>query len=317
MGSAESGVPTYRDAGGLWSIYEPDEVSSIKGFGLDARKVWSFESAFFNLLKGVKHNPAHRAIADLQCRVVTQNVDGLHQHAGSPENHVIEVHGSEVRAICLACKRTVPMESVVDGILEPEENKETLEIKNNMAKFHHKKQELEQEQQQQKKSKKDAGNAGGSRVSGSGSGSEKEESYKTVHPDPEISELATKELISYTIKCRSRSKKKKKKSKKRSKRGGSPTKRQKENKTPMDMEADMEADEDEGMESASSSKSSSSSSSGFGGNFGKELKRRHITTSRKARKAKKMRLKAARAEAIATGECPIKAVAAKKRSPSS
>ena len=64
--SAESGVPTYRDPGGLWEFYNPEEVSSIKGFGLDPRKVWAFEVEFYKLLRKVVYNPGHKALADLE-----------------------------------------------------------------------------------------------------------------------------------------------------------------------------------------------------------------------------------------------------------
>ena len=58
--SAASGVPTYRDPGGLWEFYNPEEVSSIKGFALDPRKVWAFEVEFFKMLRRVTFNAAHK-----------------------------------------------------------------------------------------------------------------------------------------------------------------------------------------------------------------------------------------------------------------
>ncbi|CAD7923384.1 unnamed protein product [Amoebophrya sp. A120] len=133
--SAESGVPTYRDPGGLWSFYDPEEVSSIKGFALDPRKVWAFEFEFFKLLAQVHPNPAHEALANMKFRIVTQNVDGLHQEAGSET--VVEVHGSEVRAICLRCKKTTDMSEVVRtmqerGSLCPDG---TFKLNNNMQDF--------------------------------------------------------------------------------------------------------------------------------------------------------------------------------------
>ncbi|CAE8621591.1 unnamed protein product [Polarella glacialis] len=102
--SAESGVPTYRDAGGLWLRYNQMEVSSLPGFVRDPAKIWAFERDFFQLLDGVQPNAGHKALVELECKgllssVVTQNVDGLHQAAGS--RVVCEVHGSEVHAICL------------------------------------------------------------------------------------------------------------------------------------------------------------------------------------------------------------------------
>eukprot|EP00392_Amoebophrya_sp_AT5.2_P015688 g15904.t1 len=131
--SAESGVPTYRDPGGLWSFYDPEEVSSIKGFALDPRKVWAFEVEFFKLLRKVTWNPAHRALSALDFRIVTQNVDGLHQAAGSEK--VIEVHGSEVRAICLRCKKTIDMSVLVDQIVGDRSCPKEFRMQNNMADF--------------------------------------------------------------------------------------------------------------------------------------------------------------------------------------
>ncbi len=131
--SAESGVPTYRDPGGLWEFYNPKEVSSIKGFALDPRKVWAFEVEFYKMLAKVKCNPGHKALSDLQCNIVTQNVDGLHQSAGSEK--VIEVHGSEVRAVCLRCKKTTCMEKVVSEIIGQKNTPLRFRLKNNMEGF--------------------------------------------------------------------------------------------------------------------------------------------------------------------------------------
>jgi len=119
--SAESGVPTYRDVGGLWTTFNPMEVSSIKGLARDPRKVWKFEEMFFSLLRKVTWNPGHKAMADLESEgymkgIVTQNVDGLHQLSGSKE--VVEIHGSEVNAICLSCKERTPMTTVMDELLD-------------------------------------------------------------------------------------------------------------------------------------------------------------------------------------------------------
>jgi len=111
--SAESGVPTYRDAGGLWTKYDQMQVSSLPGFVHDPDQVWEFEREFFSLLDGVQPNAGHAALAALEqaglvkC-IITQNVDGLHQSAGSEQ--VVELHGSEVHGVCLnkdCSKRTL------------------------------------------------------------------------------------------------------------------------------------------------------------------------------------------------------------------
>jgi len=104
--SAESGVPTYRDPGGLWRKYDMKKVSHINGFLKDPIACWRFEMELYRLLQGVQPNAGHRAIAELEAAgfvtgVVTQNVEGLHTAAGS--RNVIELHGNETRAVCLRC----------------------------------------------------------------------------------------------------------------------------------------------------------------------------------------------------------------------
>lgn len=93
--SAESGLGTYRDNGGLWDNYDPMEVASIQGWRADPGKVLDFYNMQRSKLSEVKPNEAHLAIASLEDRfdvvVVTQNVDDLHERAGS--SHVIHLHG--------------------------------------------------------------------------------------------------------------------------------------------------------------------------------------------------------------------------------
>jgi len=103
--SKESGVPTYRDGNGLWTKYDAVEVSSIGGFVGEPSKVWDFEREFNDLLQSCDGpNAGHRALSDLESlgcvdMVITQNVDGFHQASGSKS--VLELHGSEVYALCL------------------------------------------------------------------------------------------------------------------------------------------------------------------------------------------------------------------------
>lgn len=101
--SAESGIPTFRDAGGFWDRFPPEVFASWSGLRRVAvsqpRRVAEFLEALLDPIVRAVPNPAHRAIADLQRHaetvVVTQNVDGLHQAAGS--RAVLEVHGSFYR----------------------------------------------------------------------------------------------------------------------------------------------------------------------------------------------------------------------------
>ncbi|MCX7860729.1 MAG: NAD-dependent deacylase [Chloroflexus sp.] len=104
--SAESGIPTFRDAQtGLWSHFDPEELASPAGFARNPALVWRWYAERRIKACAAQPNPAHYALAELAQRVpqltlITQNIDGLHQRAGSPD--VIELHGSLHRARCMA-----------------------------------------------------------------------------------------------------------------------------------------------------------------------------------------------------------------------
>lgn len=93
--SAESGLKTYRDNGGLWNGVDPMEVASVEGWLRDPRKVLEFYNVRRSELEGARPNEAHRLIASLEGKcivdVITQNVDNLHERAGS--THVVHLHG--------------------------------------------------------------------------------------------------------------------------------------------------------------------------------------------------------------------------------
>ena len=93
--SAESGLGTYRDNGGLWDNYDPAEVASIEGWMRNPGKVLDFYNMQRRNLEKVQPNEAHRLIAELEKKyrvdVITQNVDNLHERAGS--THVLHLHG--------------------------------------------------------------------------------------------------------------------------------------------------------------------------------------------------------------------------------
>jgi NAD-dependent deacetylase len=113
--STESGIPDFRSASGIWAHYNPSEVASIDGFRRDPARVWEFYGRRLDVLGKAKPNAAHLALVELAEAgwvggVVTQNVDGLHERAGSRD--VVEVHGSLRTASCLSCGRREPMEDV-------------------------------------------------------------------------------------------------------------------------------------------------------------------------------------------------------------
>ncbi len=113
--STESGIPDFRSPTGIWADIDPVEVASIDAFRRDPARVWDFYAHRLGVLGDVEPNDGHRAIAELERRglveaVVTQNVDTLHQRAGSQA--VIEVHGSLATATCQSCGRREPIAEV-------------------------------------------------------------------------------------------------------------------------------------------------------------------------------------------------------------
>ena len=105
--SRESGLDTFRGAGGLWERMRPEELATPEAFRADPGRVWQWYAWRFGKLAQAAPNPAHHAIARLEtvfpfiC-VVTQNVDGLHQRAGS--RNLLELHGTVARAFCERCR---------------------------------------------------------------------------------------------------------------------------------------------------------------------------------------------------------------------
>ena len=110
--SAESGLSTFRDAGGIWAQHAIEDVATPEGFARDPDLVHGFYNARRQKASGVAPNPAHLALAQLEAEhageviVVTQNVDGLHEAAGS--RNVIHMHGRLDGALCAACGHRWP-----------------------------------------------------------------------------------------------------------------------------------------------------------------------------------------------------------------
>lgn len=103
--SAESGIPTFRDAQtGLWSHFKAEDLATVAGFQRDPASVWKWYAERRQSALQAQPNAAHLALAEMERRVpvlklISQNIDGLHQRAGSQQ--VIEVHGSLTRVKCL------------------------------------------------------------------------------------------------------------------------------------------------------------------------------------------------------------------------
>ena len=120
--STESGIPDFRSADGIWRRYDPMEYATIDAFHADPAKVWDFYGKRLAALSGAVPNTGHDALADLERRgwidaVITQNVDGLHQRAGS--RNVVEVHGSIETASCLDCGTAVTYAEALAGLPLP------------------------------------------------------------------------------------------------------------------------------------------------------------------------------------------------------
>jgi NAD-dependent deacetylase len=114
--STESGIPDFRSPGGIWDQYDPMEYATIEAFRRDPAKVWEFYATRLDVLREAEPNTAHFALAELERRgllkaVITQNIDRLHELAGSQE--VVEVHGSIRTSVCLACGATATFDEVV------------------------------------------------------------------------------------------------------------------------------------------------------------------------------------------------------------
>ncbi|MEM9305254.1 MAG: NAD-dependent deacylase [Pseudomonadota bacterium] len=109
--SAESGIPTFREAQtGLWEKFRPEDLATPEAFERDPETVWKWYEWRRDLVGKAAPNPGHGALVTLAERVplfslITQNVDGLHQRAGS--TGVVELHGSIIRTICSSTRRVI------------------------------------------------------------------------------------------------------------------------------------------------------------------------------------------------------------------
>ncbi len=109
--SAESGVPTFRGAGGLWRTYQATSLATPEAFARDPKLVWEFYNYRREVLAPLEPNPGHYALAAIETRVpeftlVTQNIDNLHRIAGS--KNLVELHGNIWRLRCsdTACEHS-------------------------------------------------------------------------------------------------------------------------------------------------------------------------------------------------------------------
>jgi NAD-dependent deacetylase len=118
--SADSGVPTFRGADGLWRRYRAEDLATPDAFARDPRLVWEWYNWRRELIATKRPNPAHDAVAQMEQRfnrfwLITQNVDGLHREAGSRQ--LSEIHGNIWMVRCTACRLVVENRDVPISIL--------------------------------------------------------------------------------------------------------------------------------------------------------------------------------------------------------
>lgn len=123
--STESGIPDFRSPGGIWTKYRPIEFSDFMASAEARRESWRRKFASDAVMRQATPNAGHRALARLvetgkMIAVVTQNIDGLHQASGIPDEKVIELHGNATYAACLDCGRRHELDWV-RAIFEPHE----------------------------------------------------------------------------------------------------------------------------------------------------------------------------------------------------
>ncbi|MBN2333010.1 MAG: NAD-dependent deacylase [Deltaproteobacteria bacterium] len=120
--SVDSGIPAFRGSQGLWEHYDPQEYAHIDAFISNPRKVWRMLAEMLALVYDARPNPAHLALSAMEANgllqaVVTQNVDGLHQAAGS--KRVVEFHGNTRNLTCLSCNHREAIASFAELNIPP------------------------------------------------------------------------------------------------------------------------------------------------------------------------------------------------------
>ncbi|XP_043464999.1 NAD-dependent protein deacylase sirtuin-5, mitochondrial-like [Leptopilina heterotoma] len=132
--SAESGIPTFRGAGGFWRKYQVQNLATPEAFAANPSLVWEFYEYRRTVAAQAQPNTAHQAIAEFQKRlrennrivsIITQNIDGLHQKAGA--DNVVELHGSLFKTQCTKCKvieknECIPICPALEGKGSPDPN---------------------------------------------------------------------------------------------------------------------------------------------------------------------------------------------------
>ncbi|MBP9885046.1 MAG: NAD-dependent deacylase [Leptospiraceae bacterium] len=117
--SAESGIPTFRGAGGYWRNYRAEDLATPEAFARDPKLIWEWYAMRMQVCLDAKPNPGHEVVAKMESYfpeflLVTQNVDGLHVRAGNEK--LVEIHGNIFTARCTSCKTKFNLTQVPNQI---------------------------------------------------------------------------------------------------------------------------------------------------------------------------------------------------------
>lgn len=123
--STESGIPDFRSAGGIWTKYQPIDFRDFIASVEMRREAWRRRIGMHETFRKAQPNRGHRAVARLVeqgsvSSVITQNIDGLHQAAGVPDERVIELHGNNTYAKCLDCSKRYDLDAIFEAFKQDE-----------------------------------------------------------------------------------------------------------------------------------------------------------------------------------------------------
>lgn len=126
--STESGIPDYRNKGGLWDRFQPVTYQEFLSSEEKRKEYWLHKKELMEKLLTAQPNPGHLFVAELEKKhkkllgVITQNIDGLHQIAGNSREKVLELHGTNRTIRCLSCEKSVSFEKILKRIQAGEES---------------------------------------------------------------------------------------------------------------------------------------------------------------------------------------------------
>ena len=111
--STASGIPDFRSPGGRWERYQPVPIQDFLARQSAREEYWRYKGETWKVICGAEPNPAHRALSDLAEAdrlqlIVTQNVDGLHERSGCPNDRLINIHGTDSQVECMRCHQREP-----------------------------------------------------------------------------------------------------------------------------------------------------------------------------------------------------------------